>query len=55
VLRCVADGLTDAAAAEVLSAAAAMLTTHLDHVFDKTGTSGRVAAVAMALRRGLVR
>lgn len=55
VVRCVADGLTNAEAADVLGVAAATLKTHLDHVFVKTGTSGRAAAVAVALRNGWIR
>lgn len=55
VLRCVADGLTNADAAAALGVAPATLKTHLDHVFDKTGTSGRAAAVAVALRQGWIR
>jgi DNA-binding CsgD family transcriptional regulator/methylmalonyl-CoA mutase cobalamin-binding subunit len=54
VLRCVADGLTNAEAAEVLGVTPATLKTHLDHVFDKTGASGRAAAVATGLRRGWI-
>lgn len=54
VLRCVADGLTNAEAAEVLGVSPATLKTHLDHVFDKTGASGRAAAVATGLRRGWI-
>lgn len=55
VLRCVADGLTNAEAAAVLGIGPATLKTHLDHIFDKTGTSGRASAVATGLRRGWIR
>ena len=54
-LRCVADGLTNVEAAEALGVAAATVKSHLDHVFLKTGTTGRAAAVALALRRGWIR
>jgi DNA-binding CsgD family transcriptional regulator len=54
VLRCVADGLTNAEAAQVLGVTPATLKTHLDHVFDKTGASGRASAVAIGLRRGWI-
>ena len=54
-LRCVADGLTNVEAAQALGVAAATVKTHLDHVFVKTGTTGRAAAVALALRRGWMR
>lgn len=53
-LRCVADGLTNVEAARVLGVAAATVKTHLDHVFEKTRTTGRAAAVALALRRGWI-
>lgn len=54
VLACVADGLTNAEAGEVLGIAAATLKTHLDRIFEKTGTSGRAAAVATGLRGGWI-
>ena len=54
-LRCVADGLTNVEVAQALGVAAATVKTHLDHVFLKTGTTGRAAAVALALRRGWIR
>lgn len=54
-LRCVADGLTNVEAARALGVAAATVKTHLDRVFVKTGTTGRAAAVALALRRGWIR
>lgn len=54
-LRCVADGLTNVETAQALGVAAATVKTHLDHVFVKTGTTGRAAAVALALRRGWIR
>lgn len=54
VLRCVADGLTNAEAAACLGVAPATLKTHLDRIFDKTGAAGRAAAVATGLRRGWI-
>ena len=54
-LRFVADGLTNVETAEALGVAAATVKSHLDHVFLKTGTTGRAAAVALALRRGWIR
>lgn len=54
VLRCIADGLTNAEAAAVLGVAPATLKTHLDRIFDKTGASGRAGAVATGLRRGWI-
>lgn len=55
VLRCVADGLTNAEAAACLGVSPATLKTHLDRIFDKTGAPGRAAAVAVGLRRGWIR
>jgi DNA-binding CsgD family transcriptional regulator len=54
VLRCVADGLTNAEAAGTLGIAAGTLKTHLDRIFEKTGASGRAAAVAIGLRKGWI-
>jgi DNA-binding NarL/FixJ family response regulator len=54
VLRCVADGLTNPEAAEVLGVAPATFKTHLDNVFAKLGTTRRAAAVAIGLRRGWI-
>ena len=54
VLRCIADGLTNAEAAAALGIAPATLKTHLDRIFDKTGAPGRAAAVAVGLRRGWI-
>jgi len=54
VLEQVADGLTNAEAAAVLGIAPATLKTHLDRVFERTGTSRRSAAVAVAVRHGWI-
>ena len=54
VLRCVADGLTNAEAASALGMAPGTIKTHLDRIFDKTGATGRAAAVAIGLRRGWI-
>lgn len=54
VLQLVADGLTNAEAAAELGIAPATLKTHLDRVFERTGTSRRSAAVAVAVRRGWI-
>lgn len=52
VLGCLAEGLTNAEAAQRLGVSAATVRSHLDRVFVKTGTTHRAAAVAMALRHG---
>lgn len=54
VLQCVADGLTNEEAALVLGVAVTTLKTHLDRLFDKTGSTRRTAAVAIGLRRGWI-
>lgn len=55
VLSRVADGLSNQEAAEVLGILPATVKTHLDHIFHKTGASGRAGAVASALRHGWIR
>lgn len=52
VLGCVARGMTNAEAAEVLYLGAATVKSHMDHIFEKTGTTHRAAAVAVAMRNG---
>ena len=52
VLGCIARGMTNAEAAEVLYLGPATVKSHLDHIFVKTGTTQRAAAVAVALRNG---
>lgn len=54
VLQQVAEGQTNAEAAAALGISPATLKTHLDRVFDKTGTTRRGAAVALALRSGWI-
>lgn len=55
VLLAVADGLTNTEVAEALDVSPATVKSHLDHVFAKTGTVHRAAAVAHALRQGWIR
>jgi DNA-binding CsgD family transcriptional regulator len=55
VLLGVADGLTNAEIAEQLYVSPSTVKTHLDHVFAKTHTEHRAAAVARALRQGWIR
>lgn len=52
VLGCIARGMTNGEAAEVLYLGAATVKSHLDHIFEKTGTTQRAAAVAVAMRNG---
>jgi DNA-binding CsgD family transcriptional regulator len=54
VLREVAEGRTNNEIADVLGLSPATVKTHLDHVFSKTGTEHRAAAVARALRQGWI-
>jgi DNA-binding NarL/FixJ family response regulator len=54
VLQAVAEGLTNSDIAGALGLSAATVKTHLDHVFAKTGTEHRAAAVARALRQGWI-
>jgi DNA-binding CsgD family transcriptional regulator/methylmalonyl-CoA mutase cobalamin-binding subunit len=55
VLLGVADGLTNAEIALHLGLSPSTVKTHLDHVFSKTRTEHRAAAVARALRQGWLR
>ncbi len=52
VLGCVARGMTNGEAAEVLYLGAATVKSHMDNIFEKTGTTHRAAAVAVAMRNG---
>lgn len=54
VLREVAEGRTNGEIADALGLSPATVKTHLDHVFAKTGTEHRAAAVARALRQGWI-
>jgi DNA-binding CsgD family transcriptional regulator len=54
VLLLVAEGRTNGDIAEELCISAATVKTHLDHVFAKTGSVHRSAAVARALRQGWI-
>ena len=54
VLLMVADGLTNSEIAERLCLSPATVKTHLDHIFTKTNTVHRAAAVANAIRQGWI-
>jgi two-component system, NarL family, nitrate/nitrite response regulator NarL len=54
VLRLVAEGLSTSAVAARLVLSPATVKTHLAHLYDKLGVSERAAAVAEAMRRGLL-
>ena len=54
VLALIAQGLTATGVAERLEVSPATVKTHLHHLYKKLGVSGRAAAVAEAMRRGLV-
>jgi DNA-binding NarL/FixJ family response regulator len=54
VLRLVADGASNRAAAKRLFISEASIKTHLQHVYDKLGVRDRAAAVGEAYRRGLI-
>lgn len=54
VLRLVADGCTNRAAASRLGIGEATVKTHLMHVYDKLGVGDRAAAVRTAWEQGLV-
>ncbi len=54
VLRLAAEGLTDALIAETLFIGRRTASTHLRNVFNKMGVNNRAAAVAVAVRDGLV-
>ena len=53
ILKLVADGLT-AEIGRRIHLGTATIKTHLQHLYDKLGVSERAAAVAVAMRRGLV-
>jgi len=55
VLEELAQGKSTREMAEALVVAEETIKTHLTHIYQKLGVSDRVQAVALALRRGLVR
>ena len=54
VLRLVADGHTDRMIAETLVISPRTVNRHLSNIFNKLDVPGRAAAVALALRQGLL-
>jgi two-component system nitrate/nitrite response regulator NarL len=54
ILRLAADGVSNAEIAERLHLSGTTVKTHLGHVYEKLEVSDRAAAVARALRRGLL-
>lgn len=54
ILKLVADGLTAPEIGRTIHLSTATIKTHLQHLYDKLGVSERAAAVAVAMRRGLV-
>jgi PAS domain S-box-containing protein len=54
VLRLAADGNSGSEIAAQLFVSPATVKTHLAHIYDKLGVSDRAAAVALALRTGLI-
>jgi two-component system nitrate/nitrite response regulator NarL len=54
VLRLIAEGRSAPEIAEVLALSAATVRTHLQHAYEKLGVSDRTAAVAQAIRAGLL-
>jgi two-component system, NarL family, nitrate/nitrite response regulator NarL len=54
VIRLVANGLGNLEIARELHISVATVKTHLAHIHEKLGTSDRAAAVAEAMRRGLL-
>ena len=55
VLELLADGRSTRQIAETLFVGEETVKTHLGHIYQKLGVADRVQAVALALRRGLVR
>jgi len=53
-LRLIAEGLTAPAIGDALHLSTATVKTHLQHIYEKLGVSERAAAVAEAMRRGLL-
>ena len=54
MLRLLARGLTNAKIAQELVLSEKTVATHLTHIFNKTNSENRAAAVAFAMRHGLV-
>jgi two-component system, NarL family, nitrate/nitrite response regulator NarL len=54
VLKLVAEGLTAPQIGRRIHLSTATVKTHLSHVYEKLGVAERAAAVAVAMRRGLV-
>jgi two-component system nitrate/nitrite response regulator NarL len=54
VLRLIADGLSAPRIGGMLHLSPATVKTHLQHIYEKLGVSERAAAVAAAMRRGLL-
>ena len=54
ILRLVADGGGDGEIARTLSLSESTVKTHLRSVYSKLDVSGRAAAVASALRQGII-
>jgi two-component system nitrate/nitrite response regulator NarL len=53
-LKLIADGLSARAIAQALHLSTATVKTHIQHIYEKLGVSERAAAVAEAMRRGLL-
>jgi two-component system nitrate/nitrite response regulator NarL len=53
-LRLIAEGLSAPAIGTTLHVSTATVKTHLQHIYEKLGVSERAAAVAEAMRRGLL-
>jgi two-component system nitrate/nitrite response regulator NarL len=54
VLTLVADGLSAPQIAEVLGLGRGTIKTHLEHLYDNLGVADRAAAVAVAMRTGIL-
>jgi two-component system nitrate/nitrite response regulator NarL len=54
ILRFTADGASNLDIARALNVSVPTVKTHVRHLYDKLGTSDRAAAVAAAMRRGLL-
>jgi DNA-binding NarL/FixJ family response regulator len=54
VLALISHGLDRQGVAEVLAISPATVKTHVEHVYAKLGVSDRAAAVAVAMRHGLI-